>query len=252
MEDLIKDMRYGVRSILKRPGFSLIAIITLALGIGANSAIFSVVNGILWRPLPYANPEQLVMAWENHSARGGPAREWFSPPDIEDWRAQNKVFSHFSALNDWGPTLTGSDEPVPLVGAAVSHDMFNMLGVTPVMGRSFAPEEDQVSAPNVVVLSNELWQTRFNSDKNIVGKSISLNQENYQVVGVMPAGFRFPVIPGVQVWRTLRPTLNPGCKRGCLVLRAIGRLKPGVTIQEAQADLSTVASRLAAQYPETN
>ena len=252
MENLIKDIRYGVRSILKRPGFSLIAIVTLALGIGANSAIFSVVNGILWRPLPYPNPEQLVMAWENHTARGGPAQEWFSPPDLEDWRAQNKTLSHFSALNDWAPTLTGSDEPLPLIGSAVSYDMFNLLGVAPAMGRSFAPEEDQVNAPNVVVLSNELWQQRFNSDRQIVGKSISLNQESYQVIGVMPAGFRFPVIAGVQLWRTLRPTLNPNCKRGCIVLRAIGRLKSGVTIQEAQADLSTVASRLAAQYPETN
>src|ERR1041385_4723591 len=111
MENLIKDIRYGVRSILKRPGFSLIAIITLALGFGANSAIFSVVNGVLWRPLPYPQAQQLVMAWTNHQARGGPAQEWFSPAQVDDWRSQNKVFSQFAALNNWAPTLTGAVEP---------------------------------------------------------------------------------------------------------------------------------------------
>src|ERR1043165_2466608 len=199
METLIKDLRYAFRATLKRPGFSLIAIITLALGIGANSAIFSVVNGVLWRPLPYPQPQQLVMAWTNHQARGGPAQEWFSPPEIEDWRTQNQVFSQFSALNNWIPTLTGRAEPESLVGAAVSYDMFNLLRVAPARGRTFVAEEDQPNAANVVMLSDEVWRSRFNSDPNIVGKSISLNQENYQVIGVMPAGFQFPIIPGAQV-----------------------------------------------------
>lgn len=252
MENLVKDIRYGFRSIVKRPGFSLIAIVTLALGIGANSAIFSVVNGVLWRPLPYPRPTQLVMAWTNHQARGGPAQEWFSPPEVEDWRAQSQTLSQLSALNNWVPTLTGENEPESLVGAAVSYDMFNLLGVAPARGRTFLAEEDQPNAPNVAILSDELWRNRFNSDRDIVGKSISLNQDSYQIVGVMPAGFQFPVIPGVQVWRTLRPTLNPSCTRGCIVLRAIGRLKDNVTIEQAQADVSTIASRLAAQYPDTN
>ncbi|HEX3143894.1 MAG TPA: ABC transporter permease [Pyrinomonadaceae bacterium] len=252
MENLIKDIRYALRTIVKRPGFSLIAIITLALGIGANTAIFSVVNGILWRPLPYPQPQQLVMAWTNHQARGGPAQEWFSPPEVDDWRAQNKVFSQLSALNNWVPTLTGRDEPESLVGAAVSYDMFNLLGIAPARGRTFLPDEDQLNGANVVVLSDDLWRKRFNSDPNIVGKSISLNQADYQVIGVMPAGFQFPIIPGVQVWRTLRPTLSPSCARGCIVLRAIGRMKDNVTIEQAQADVSTIASRLAAQYPDTN
>ncbi|HEX3085839.1 MAG TPA: ABC transporter permease, partial [Pyrinomonadaceae bacterium] len=252
MENLIKDIRYAFRAILKRPGFSLIAIITLALGIGANSAIFSVVNGILWRPLPYPRPQQLVMAWTNHQARGGPAQEWFSPPELDDWRAQNQVFSQLSALNNWAPTLTGRAEPESLVGAAVSHDMFNLLGVAPARGRTFLPEEDQPNAANVVILSDDFWRQRFNSDPDIVGKSISLNQDSYQVVGVMPAAFRFPIIPGVQVWRTLRPALNPSCARGCITLRAIARMKDNVTIEQAQADVGTIASRLAAQYPDTN
>jgi putative ABC transport system permease protein len=252
MEALIKDIRYGVRSLLKRPGFTFIAIITLGLGIGANSAIFSVVNGVLWRPLSYSNPQQLVMVWENHQARGGPAREWFSPSDFQDWRDQNSSFSHLSALNNWAPTLTGRDEPEPLVGATVSHDMFTLLGIAPALGRSFLPEEDQPKAPNVVVLSHELWQRRFNSDQTIVGKSVSLNQESYSVLGVMPAGFQFPVIPNAQLWRTVQPGLSPTCQRGCFVLRVIGRLKSETTIERAQADTANVAAHLAEQYPDTN
>src|SRR4051812_4136150 len=192
MENLIKDIRYALRATVKRPGFSLIAIITLALGIGANSAIFSVVNGVLWRPLPYPQPQQLVMAWTNHQARGGPAQEWFTPAEIDDWRAQNQVFSQFAAFNNWVPTLTARDEPESLVGAAVNHDMFNLLGIGPARGRTFQPEEDQPNAPSVAIISDDLWRARFNSDPNIVGKSISLNQDSYQVVGVMPAGFQFP------------------------------------------------------------
>lgn len=252
MESLIKDLLYAIRGVARRPGFTLIAVITLGLGIGANSAIFSVVNGVLWRPLPYSNPQQLVMLWENHKARGGPEREWLSPADFHDWRDQNSVFSYLSALNNWAPTLTGRDVPEPLVGATVSHDMFALLGVAPVLGRSFLPEEDQPNAPNVVVLSHELWQRRFNSDPAIVGKSVSLDQESYSVIGVMPAGFRFPVIPNAQLWRTLQPGLNPSCKRGCLVLRVIGRLKPETSVEKAQADTSTIAARLATQYPDSN
>src|SRR3954470_12843779 len=175
MENLIKDIQYALRATVKRPGFSLIVIVTLTLGIGANSAIFSVVNGVLWRPLPYPKPQQLVMAWTDHQARGGPAQEWFSPAEIDDWRTQNKVFSQLSALNNWVPTLTGREAPESLVGAAVSYDMFNLLQVAPARGRTFVAEEDQPNAANVAILSDDLWRKRFNSDPNIVGKSVSLN-----------------------------------------------------------------------------
>ncbi len=149
METLIRDIRYGFRSLLKRPGFSLIALITLALGIGANTAIFSVVNGVLWRPLPYPKPEQLVMLWEDHRARGGPAQEWLSPADLEDWRGQNTTFSHISALNDWEPTLTGREQPEPLLGATVSHDMFGLLGNEP-------KEERKERVSNIGSVSEEI------------------------------------------------------------------------------------------------
>jgi predicted permease len=252
MGSLLKDIQFAVRGLLKRPGFTVIAVLTLALGIGANTAIFSVVNGVLFRPLPYPAPQQLVMTWENHQAKGGPEREWLSPPGFEDWRTQNSVFSHLSALNDWGPTLTGRDEPEPLVGAAVSHDMFDLLGVKPSMGRTFHPDEDQPGAPNVVVLSHELWQRRYGSDQGILTKSISLNEENFTVIGVMPAGFKFPVIGNAELWRTLKPTANPRCQRGCLVWRAIGRLKPESSIEKARVEMSLIAGRLESQYPESN
>src|ERR1700736_6718817 len=143
MDSLIKDIRYASRSLLKRPGFAAIAVFTLALGIGANTAIFSVVNTVLWRPLGYTDPGRLVMVWENHQARGGPEREWLSPADFKDWHDQNSVFARMSALNDWGPTLTGTAEPEPLIGASVSFDMFELLGIEPSLGRSFRPEEDK-------------------------------------------------------------------------------------------------------------
>ncbi len=252
MQSLFQDLRYGARMLLKKPGFTVVAVITIALGIGANTAIFSVVNAVLLRPLPFEDPARLVMVWENHQGRGGPEREWLSPADFEDWRAQNGVFTNLAAMNNWGPTLTGSAEPEPLVGASVSHDMFALLRREPSIGRSFLAEEDQRGAPNVVVLSNELWQRRFGSDRGIIGKAISLDGANVTVVGVMPAGFKFPVIPNTELWRPLRPTINPSCQRGCLVLRAIARLKPGVSFERASADLSTIAQRLEGEYPESN
>jgi putative ABC transport system permease protein len=252
MESFFKDIRYGVRSLLKHRGFSLIAVLTLALGIGANTAIFSVVNAVLLQPLPYADPDKLAMVFENHLGRGGPEREWLSPSDFKDWREQSHVFAQVSALNDWGPTLTGRAEPEPLVGAAVSFDMFSLLGREPVLGRSFQREEDQPGAPNVVVIGHAFWKKHCNSDQSIIGKSISLNEESYTVIGVMPEGFKFPVIGNAELWRTLAPTLNPGCQRGCLVLRALARLKPETSWAQAQGELSTVASRLETQYPESN
>jgi putative ABC transport system permease protein len=252
MQNLLQDLRYAVRMLLKRPGFTVVAVVTLALGIGANTAIFSVVNGVLLQPLPFDNPAELAMVWENHQGRGGPDREWLSPADFEDWRAQNTSFSHLSAINNWGPTLTGLAEPEPLVGAAVSHDLFTLLGREPVLGRSFRPEEDKAGAPRVVVLSNELWQRRFGSDREIVGKSISLNQENFTVVGVMPAGFKFPVIANTELWCPLRPIINPSCQRGCVTLRVIARMKRGVSLATAAADLNAIAQRLESEYPETN
>jgi len=252
MQTLWQDLRYGFRMLIKNPGFMAVAVIALALGIGANTAIFSVVNAVLLRPLPYRQPEQLVMVWEDYRGRGGPEREWLSPADLQDWREQNQIFEHIAAMNNWGPTLTGQAEPEMLVGAAVSHNMFAALGIEPSLGRSFRPEEDKAGAERVVVLSHSLWQRRFGSDTGIVGKALTLSGDSYTVVGVMPASFKFPVIANVELWRTLQPGLNPNCQRGCVTLRAIARLKPEVTLERARTEMNAIARRIEEQFPDTN
>jgi len=252
MQTLWQDLRYGARMLLKNPVFTLIAVFTLALGIGANTAIFSVVNSVLLRPLSYPNAERLMTIWEDHRALNGPVNEWTSPPGFEDWRDQAKSFDHVVALRDWQPTLTGQGDPEQLVGALVSHDTFAMLGVTPALGRSFRPEEDQRDVESVVIISHGLWRRRFGADPSLVGKKISLNGESRVVIGVMPAGFKFPIIAGADIWRPIQPSFGPGCQRGCITVRVMARLKPGVTEAQARAELNSIAARIEQQFPDTN
>jgi len=252
MQTLLQDLRYGARVLLKNPGFTLIAIFTLALGIGANTAIFSVVNSVLLRPLPYPNAERLMTIWEDHRGRNGPVDEWTSPPGFEDWRDQAKSFDHVVALRGWGPTLTGQGEPEGLVGALVSHDALAALGVAPVLGRSFRPEEDQRGVESVVIISHRLWSQRFGADPSLVGKRISLNGENLMVIGVTPAGFKFPIITNAEVLRPIQTALNPGCQRGCYTIRVMARLKSGATETQARAELNAIAARIEQQFPDTN
>lgn len=252
LEALAKDLRYGLRVMIKNRGFTLVAVITLALGIGANTAIFSVVNSVLLRPLPYPNAERLMTIWEDHRARNGPEREWASPPGFEDWRDQTKSFDHVVAFQFWQPTLTGQGEPERLTGAQVSHDTFAMLGVTPALGRSFRPEEDHPGVESVVIISHGLWRKRFGADPSLVGRRIFLNGEGRMVIGVMPAGFKFPIIADADVWRPIQPVLNSGCRRGCTAIRVMARLKPDATEAQARAELSAVAARIEQQFPDTN
>ena len=252
MNSLLQDLRYGARMLLKKPGFTLIAVMTLALGIGANTAIFSVVNAVLLRPLPYPNAGRLMTIWEDHRARNGPEREWTSPPGFEDWRDQAKSFDHVVALQGWGPTLTGQGEPEQLTGALVSHDALAALGVAPALGRAFRPEEDQRGVESAVIISHRLWARRFGADPSLAGKRISLNGENLMVVGVMPAGFKFPVITNADVLRPIQTALNPGCQRGCSTIRVMARLKPGATEAQARAELNAIAARVGQQFPDTN
>jgi putative ABC transport system permease protein len=238
--------------LVNKPGFTLIAVVTLSLGIGANTAIFSVVNSVLLKPLPYPNSERLMTIWEDHRERNGPVNEWTSPTGFEDWRDQAKSFDHVVALQGWGPTLTGQGDPEQLVGAQVSHDTFAMLGVTPALGRSFRPEEDQRGVESVVIISHRLWRQRFGADSSLVGKRISLNGESRVVIGVMPAAFKFPIIPGADIWRPIQPVLGPGCQRGCITIRVMARLKTGVTEAQARAELNTIAARIEQQFPDTN
>src|SRR5262245_15357845 len=252
MQTLWQDLRYGLRVLVNKPAFTLIAVFTLALGIGANTAIFSVVNSTLLRPLPYPNAERLMTIWEDHRARNGPVDEWTSPTGFEDWRDQAKSFDHVVALQGWGPTLTGQGDPEQLVGALVSPDKFPMLGVVPALGRSFRPEEDQRGVESVVIISDKLWRQRFGGDSSLVGKKISLNGESRTVIGVMPAGFKFPIIPRADIWRPIQPALNPGCQRGCITIRVIARLKPGAGEAQARAELNAIAGRIEQQFPDTN
>jgi putative ABC transport system permease protein len=254
MDHFISDIRYAVRMLYKNRGFTAIAVLALALGIGANTAIFSVVNSVLFRPLPYRDSQRLLMVWEDYKQRGGPEHEWASPGDFKDFRDHAQSFEHFAALLGWGPTLTGEGEPEDLTGAAVSHGTFEMLGVQPFLGRSFTADEDKQGAERVVVLSHRLWQRRFGSDPGIIGKNLTLSGESYTVIGVMPLGFSFPVLNDTDIWRAADPLLATlaGCDRGCVILRLIAKLKPSVTLEAARAEMSALTTQIEEQYPESN
>ena len=252
MDTLLQDLRYAVRMLANRPAFTVVAVLALALGIGANTAIFSVVNAVLVRPLAYKEPGRLLMVWENHEAREGPKTEWTSPVTFGDWRDQNQVFDGIAAFQFWGPTVTGGAEPESLNGAAVSHDMFQTLGVDPSLGRSFRAEEDRAGGERVVILGHGLWKRRFGADASILDRTVPLNGEPYTVIGIMPEGFRFPIISNAEAFVPLMQTVNPTCGRGCYTLRTIARLKPGVTIERARQEMGALAEGLAEKYPEAN
>src|SRR5262245_10551632 len=250
MQKLWQDLRYGARMLLKKPGFTLIAILTLGLGIGANTAIFSVVNAVLLQPLPYGDPDRLVWMWGN--IRNGGNRASVSPPDFIDYRAQNSVFEHFGASFSVGSSvnLTGGGEPERLNGRIVTANYFDALGVRPLYGRAFKTEEEQFGRHRVAVLSYGLWQRRFGADQTIVGREITVSDEKGTVIGVMPPDFRPPL--AADLW-VPAPLDHPGMKqRQSHFLRPIGKLKPGVTLAQAQSEMDAIARRLEAQYPESN
>src|SRR5262245_27853760 len=191
IETLIQDLRFGARMLAKNPGFTLIAVLTLALGIGANTAIFSVVNAVLFRPLQYSGSDRIVQIWQTFPQTGS-NQVTVSVPEYLDYKNQNRVFERMAAFRFQGFTLTGGSEPELIFGNRVSADLFPLLGVAPVLGRTFLPEEDQIGGPRAVILSHGLWRRRFSSDPEIMGKSLTLDGESYTVVGVMPPGFQFP------------------------------------------------------------
>src|SRR5687768_17385025 len=255
MNTLLKDLRYGVRMLLKHPGVSIIAIITLALGIGANTAIFSVVNAVLLRPLTYKDPERLVSLWENVPAHG---RWRASPGNFHDWKKQNTLFEGISAYGGSAMSLTGDGEPEQLHGSRVSSDYFAVVGVEPVLGRSFSPEEYEVGKGQVVILAHGLWQRRFGGDQNVLNRTISLDGSNYTVVGVMPRGL-YPARPlttgqldfeetGQQYWLPMSFDPQWAAVRSAHVLGVVGRLKPGVTLDQAAAEMNAIGARLEQEY----
>jgi putative ABC transport system permease protein len=248
--DALQDLRYGLRMLWKNPGFTTVAVIALALGIGANSAIFSVVNTVLLRPLPYKEPERLVMVWEDDT-KGGYPRDTPAAANYIDWRDQSKVFEGMAAMADQSFNLTGSGEPERIDGKRVSASLFPLLGVEPEVGRAFLPEEDQPGANQVVVLSHGLWQRRFGSDLSIIGKPLVLNGQSVTVVGVMPQDFQFPSRED-EMWVPIAFTSQEAANRGRHYLKVIARTKPGITLEQAQAEMNTIAARLQQQYPDQN
>src|SRR5262245_61464694 len=191
MESFIQDLRFGVRMLVKNPSFTLIAVLTLALGIGANTAIFSVVNAVLLRPLSYQEPQQLVMVWETDKNN---APTLVAPANLTDWIEQSQSVTRLAALRSWDANLTGAGEPERIPGAQATADLFKVLGVQPLMGRTFLPGEDQEGGPRVVVLSHGLWQRRFGADASVVGKDVMINGLNRTVIGVMPPDFKLPLL----------------------------------------------------------
>lgn len=250
--DLGHDLRSAVRSLRRTPGFTLIALLTLALGIGANTGIFAVVRSVLLAPLPYPEPDRLVQLWTDERARGRQEPEWLSPPDFLDWRDQNRSFASMAAYTAWGPDLTGVGEPEALGGVQVSWNYFSTLGIRPAVGRDFRPEDDDAGAEPVVMVSDRFWRNRLGADSGAIGRPLTLNGEPWTVVGVLSPDFQPPFLAVPDVWRPLRRSPASGCGRDCIVWRAIGRLRSGVTMEQAQQDLTGIAAQLERTYPNSN
>jgi putative ABC transport system permease protein len=249
MRTFLQDLRYGARMLVKQPGFTLIALLTLSIGIGANTAIFSVVNSLLLRPLPYSESEQLTWVWMDNRPEG--IREDITSwPNFEDWRAQNQSFQAMAGVRDRRFNLTGAGEPEELYGANVSPNFFELMRVSPARGRGFNADEEHEGRDQVVVIGHDLWQRRFGGDANIVGQTLSLSGQPHTIIGVMPPGFQFP--NKTEVWKPLAPDAQTRTARGSFWLPVIGRLKPGVTRAQAQTDMAGIAQRLEQQYPNTN
>ena len=252
MESLLQDLRYGLRMLRKSPGFTLAAILTLALGIGANTAIFSIVNAVLLRPLPYRDPGRLTIVWEKDD-HGTPDNVGYAT--YLDWKAQNRSFEQLALYSSWQPILQVGD-PEQLNGLRVTSNYFRTLGVVPELGRDFTPEEDHPGAEKIVILSHALWAKRFKSDPSIVGKTIAMNATSYVIAGVLPASYQSlmnqdPRGGSVEIWRVLGYDVSqPWACRTCHHLVAIGRLRNGVTFAQTAAEMDTISRALIQAYPK--
>jgi putative ABC transport system permease protein len=255
-ESILSDLKYAFRQIGKAPGFSAMVIVILALGIGANTTVFSIVDAVMLRPLPYVKPQQLV------EVKGSEQQHFESSdvsyPDFFDWRAQNRSFVHLVSYHDTSYTLTGVARVLRLNGQAVSWDLLPMLGVSPELGRGFTPEEERRGS-RVLLISHSLWESQFAGDRSVLGRTISLSGTTFNVIGVMPQAFRFPVNqPKNSFWTTFASDDDPSnphpllTNRGVHFLTVVGRLRPGITVEQADQDMKAIAARLAQQYPKTN
>ena len=248
MDTLRQDLFYTVRGLARSPGFAAVVFFTLALGIGANTAIFSVVKGVLLDPLPYRDPERLVQLYEKRP-RQGRVRNVVSAPDFIDWKKQNTVFDEMSAVTGAAFTLPAQDGAQLIYGLRVTKEFFSVFGIQPVMGRNFLPEEESPGKDRVVLLAQGLWQRQFGADPSIVGRKITLNGEPFLVIGVLP---QMPdMFAGkTEIWQPL--VLNPQAGRGQHFLNVYARMKPGVSLARTRADMDVVAGRLESQFPDAN
>jgi putative ABC transport system permease protein len=251
LRGLVQDVRYAARVMLKSRALTLVAVATLALGIGANTAIFSVINALLLRPLPYPEADRLVMVWQDLRPRGGPATEWTGPSQQFDWKAETAVFENLTSVRGWNAMVGGGDLPETFVGEQSTYEYFDVLKVRPALGRTFRQSDDMPNAPRVVVLSDRVWRDRFGSDPSVVGRTIKISGENHEIIGVMPPDFTSAYVTDAVLWRPLRmnPT-NPS--RNSAVNHTIGRLAPGMTIDQARARLVALAKRLERDHPDTD
>jgi putative ABC transport system permease protein len=249
---IVQDIRYAARVMWRARGVTAIAVATLALGIGANTAIFSVVNALLLQPLPYADPDRLVMVWQDLRPRGGPATEWPGPSQQFDWKADTEVFENLTSVRGWNASLGGGDAlPEAFTGEQATYEYFDVLGARPLLGRTFQQADDIPNAPRVVVLSHDLWTRRFGGDASAVGRSITINGESHQIIGVMPQTFTSVYVTDAKLWRPLR--MNPANpSRNSAVNHAIGRLRTGVSIEQARANLALLAQRLEREHPDSD
>lgn len=251
MNQVIQDIRYGWRTFSRNPFFTAVVVLTLGVGIGGNAAIFSVLNGVLLRPLPYEEPERVVHLLDTQ--QGMLSRHvWMSYPAFVEWRGRNETLAGVAAQSWWAPTLLGAGEPTRLAGASVSANFFDILGVQPALGRFFLPEEENLGHDPVVVLSYGLWQRRFGGDPGVIGRAIDLDGEPFTVVGVTGADFEAPLFQP-QLWQARPPWWDETqLSRGNRSWRAIGRLKPGVSLEQAQADMDRIARWMEEEYPGFN
>lgn len=246
---LIQDIRYSLRALAKRPGFAFTVVVTLALAIGANTAIFSVVRAVLLRPLPFPDPQRLVQVWESRRSKDKDKRP-VSPYNLLDWQSQSRSFEQFGAYQNEDFVLTRGAAAEHVKGLLVSPNLLQVLGVAPVLGRAFTPVEGQADGARVVVISHGCWLRLFGGDPKVVDQVITLNDMPYTVVGVMPPAFQFPQ-PNIELWTPPAFDLQKSTRSGHF-LNVIGRLKPGVSLEQAQAEMDTIAGRLSQQYPDTN
>jgi predicted permease len=248
MSTFFQDLRYAVRTLLASRGFAAIAGLTLAAGIGANTAIFSIIDAVLLRSLPYPNPDRLVRLYETEAA---PGKYPFAGPDFVDWKTQNSTFSDMTLFR-W-PTdmnISGKGRADHVLAVPTEANFFSLLGIHPILGRTWAPGEDQPGKDDVVLLGYALWQSRFGGDPNVVGRPVELNARKYTIIGVMPVGFNFPF--RAQLWTPLDMSGRGLGERGSHSLNAIGRLKPSVAVQKAYADVALIAARLEKAFPDSN